>query len=62
MTKDSNQQLNKLEAEADKLSAEADYLRLDTSYIKFRIVLQGVAAGAAVFGVLIGTVKTFGGA
>ena len=62
MTKDSNQQLKKLEAEADKLSAEADHLRLDTSYIKFRIVLQGIAAGAGVFGVLIGTVKTFGGA
>ena len=61
MIKDSNQQLKKLEAEANKLSAEADHLRIDAGFIEIRLILQGIATGAAVFGVLIGAVQTFGG-
>jgi len=61
MTKKNNPQTIKLEAEADKLSAEADYFRADTNYIGVRIVLQGIATGAAVLGVMIGAIKTFGG-
>lgn len=61
MVKESNQQTRKLEAETDKLSAEADYFRADTNFIGVRIVLQGIATGAAVLGVMIGAVKTFGG-
>ena len=61
MTNENKQQLKKLEAEAHKLSAEADHLRIDTGFIEIRIILQGIAAGAAVFGVLIGAVQTFGG-
>ena len=61
MTKESTPQTKKLEAEADKLSAEADYFRADTNYIGVRIVLQGIATGAAVLGVMIGAIKTFGG-
>ena len=61
MTNENKQQLKKLEAEAHKLSAEADRLRIDTGFIEIRIILQGIATGAAVFGVLIGAVQTFGG-
>ena len=61
MAKESNQQLKKLEAEADKLSAEADHLRIDAGFIEIRMILQGIVTGAAVFGVLIGAVRTFGG-
>ena len=61
MTKEYNPQTIKLEAEANKLSAEADYFRADTNYIGVRIVLQGIATGAAVLGVMIGAIKTFGG-
>ena len=61
MAKEKSPQTIKLEAEADKLSAEADYFRADTNYIGVRIVLQGIATGAAVLGVMIGAIKTFGG-
>ena len=61
MTKENSPQTRKLEAEADKLSAEADYFRADTNFIGVRIVLQGIATGAAVIGVMIGAIKTFGG-
>ncbi len=61
MANDSKQELKKLQAETDKLSAEADHLRVDTGLIGVRIILQGVATGAAVFGVMIGAAKTFGG-
>ncbi|MBE9537600.1 MAG: hypothetical protein IMF06_00885 [Proteobacteria bacterium] len=61
MVKDSNQELKKLQAETDKLSAEADHFRVDTGFIGVRVVLQGAATGAAVFGVVIGAAKMFGG-
>ena len=61
MPKENSPQTRKLEAEADKLSAEADNFRADTNFIGVRIVLQGIATGAAVLGVTIGAIKTFGG-
>ena len=61
MANDSKQELQKLQAETDKLSAEADHFRVDTGFIGVRIILQGIATGAAVFGVMIGAAKTFGG-
>jgi len=61
MANDSNQELKKLQAETDKLSAEADHFRVDTGFIGVRVVLQGAATGAAVFGVVIGAAKMFGG-
>jgi hypothetical protein len=61
MEKDSKHQLKKLEAETDKLSAEADHFRINASFMEFRMILQGIATGAAVFGVLIGAIQTFGG-
>jgi hypothetical protein len=61
MANDSKQELKKLQAETDKLSAEADHFRVDTGFIGARIILQGVATGAAVFGVMIAAAKTFGG-
>ena len=61
MTKDSEHALKKLVAETDKLSAEADHFRVDTGFIGVRVVLQGAATGAAVFGVMIGAAKMFGG-
>lgn len=60
MTNVSNQELKKIEAEADKLSAEADYFREDTSFIGVRIFLQCIATGAALFGVIIGAAKALG--
>ena len=61
MVNDSKQELKKLQAETDKLSAETDHFRVDTGFIGVRIVLQGAATGAAVFGVVIGAAKMFGG-
>ena len=61
MANGSKQELQKLQAETDKLSAEADHFRVDTGFIGVRIILQGIATGAAVFGVMIGAAKTFGG-
>jgi hypothetical protein len=61
MANDRNQELKKLQAETDKLSAEADHFRVDTGFIGVRVVLQGAATGAAVFGVVIGAAKMFGG-
>lgn len=62
MANDGKQEIEKLRAETDKLSAEADHFRVDTGFIGVRVVLQGAATGAAIFGVMIGTAKMFGGA
>ncbi|MBT4523105.1 MAG: hypothetical protein HOC23_24135 [Halieaceae bacterium] len=62
MANDSKQERERLWAETDKLSAEADHFRIDAGFIGVRVVLQGAATGAAVFGVMIGAAKMFGAA
>ena len=62
MANDDKLEIEKLRAETDKLSAEADHFRVDTGFIGVRVVLQGAATGAAVFGVMIGAAKMFGSA
>jgi hypothetical protein len=62
MANDSKQERERLLAKTDKLSAEADHFRIDAGFIGVRVVLQGAATGAAVFGVMIGAAKMFGGA
>jgi hypothetical protein len=62
MANDSKQERERLLAETDKLSAEADHFRIDAGFIGVRVVLQGAATGAAVFGVMIGAAKMFRGA
>ena len=61
MANDIKQEHERLLAETDKLSAEADHFRIDAGFIGVRVVLQGAATGAAVFGVMIGAAKMFGG-
>ena len=62
MANDIKQERERLLAETDKLSTEADHFRIDAGFIGVRVVLQGAATGAAVFGVMIGAAKMFGSA